>query len=90
MYDLNCRFSDNTYGSFSKEPFSKQVSHIFSFLQLLLGDGLQGRLKYLRIIIKNRCLKKTKITVDQNSPDSDSAYAARTLGTIGGSFYQVT
>jgi hypothetical protein len=61
-YKLNFEFPDNTGGSCSKE--SKQLHFPVSvlFLLLLVGSGLQGRLKSLRIIIeKKKRLEKLKV-----------------------------
>jgi hypothetical protein len=54
---LSC--PDNTEGSCSKEPFLNRSTslHILSFPLPLVGGGLEGRLKHLRTIIKNRLWK---------------------------------
>jgi hypothetical protein len=52
---------------------SKQVcfSSILSFPLLLVGGGLKGRLQCLRTIIKNRHLKKIKVTLPGPKPQCD-------------------
>jgi hypothetical protein len=61
--ELNCQFPNNTDRVVPKN-LSKQVyfpSILFSLPPV--DGGLKGRLKCLRTIIKNRCLKKIKVTV---------------------------
>ena len=54
--ELNCRCPDNTDGSCSKEQV--HVPHILSSPLPLVDGGLQGRLKCLKTIIKNRVWNK--------------------------------